>query len=304
MTIKRRHFLQGSLAVTSYGLTAGVNAATDSSALLTKTIPSTGEQIPVIGLGTNKFGVGKSEAERAPIREVIKTFTDNGGTLIDTASSYRGSEAVIGELVAELGVGDQLFMATKCDKSGGDATRGQLQGSTELLGVGVIDLMEIHNLRDWQANLPVLREWKQDGKIRYLGITTSRNSQHSELADIMRNEELDFIQLNYSILDRNVEQELLPLAAEKSIAVLGNVPYSRGRLFSAVSGQDIPEWAAEFCNSWGQFFLKYNVSHPAMTACIPGTTKPHHALDNIGAAMGRLPEPAERKMQEEFIASL
>lgn len=306
MGINRRSFVKNSAASLAGALASGTAStvfSADASSLITKTIPSTGEQLPIVGLGTNSFRSAPSDEEKIPLLEVIKIFSEHGG-LIDTAPSYGRSESVLGDLISELGVENKMIFSTKCDKSGGDATRAQIAQSLDFLKTRPIDIMEIHNLRSWQANLPVLREAKQEGSMRYLGITTSRPNQYEELLSIMRSEPMDFIQVNYSILDRGAEAEILPLAAEKGLAVLANVPYGRGNAFSAVKGLEVPEWAKEFCASWGQFFLKYNASHPALTASIPGTTTPRYAFDNVGAAMGRLPTAVERKMQEDFMAGL
>lgn len=305
MKMQRRDFLKASVAAGACGLISQAGATTLGGDLVTKPIPKTGEQIPVIGIGTNRYSVGTSESERAPLRQVLTAFADAGGTLIDTAPMYRKSQAVLGELLAETGLTDKFFMATKCDTSGGDRTRAQMEESRTLLGYETIDLMQVHSLRNWGKQLPVVREWKEAGKVRYLGITTSRGSQHDDLVGIMKKEPLDFVQINYSMIDREAEDELLPLALEQGVAVLVNLPFARGDLFSKTKGVDLPEWAAEFdCHSWGQFFLKYVVSHPAVTCAIPGTTKLHHAQDNIGAAMGVLPGADQRKQQQEFFASL
>jgi len=311
MNINRRSLIQKSLMGFIGGVTATAGSAVSSSvvssalskSLITKMIPSSGEQLPVVGLGTNGFRSITVIDERQAMEQVVRIFSEHGG-LIDTAPSYGQSESILGDLISELDISEKMFYATKCDESGGEKTHAQIAQSLQYLDTSPMDLMQIHNLKHWQANLPVLREAKEQGLIRYIGITTWRHGQFSEMAKIMQEEPLDFIQLNYSILDREAEKILLPLAVEKGIAVLANVPYGRGRIFSAVRGQNLPEWATEFCSSWGQFFLKFNASHPAITASIPGTTTPRYALDNVGGAMGRLPTQEERQKQLDFFSSL
>ncbi len=280
--------------------------AQDTSTLRKRPIPSTGELIPVVGLGTARtFNVGTAEEERAPLREVLKTFVDMGGTLLDTAEAYDNSEAVSGDLAKDLGITDKLFMATKVGAEEKDAGIAEMENSLRVLHRSTIDLMQIHNLRGWQTQLATLREWKASGKVRYIGITTSNSRQYDDFAAVMEKEELDFIQVNYSLAQRQAEERILPLAADRGMAVLINLPYGRGRLFQAVEGQELPEWAAEFdAASWGQFFLKYIIGHPAVTCPIPATTKAHHARDNMGAAYGRLPDDAMRKKMVEFFTAL
>lgn len=305
MNMNRRSFLGysvGSVGLSALGMSPVI---AQSGNLITKPIPKTGEQMPLMGLGTNRYGAGTSAKARAPLLATVRKFTELGGKLIDTAPSYRGSEGVLGSLIAEAGLRDDLLMATKNNQRGGESTANQMSESQTLLGFDVLDFMQVHNLRNWQAQLPVMREWQQDGKLRYIGITTSRPNQYDEFLNIMRSEELDTIQVNYSLADREAEKEILPLAQEKGLAVIVNVPFAQGRLFSAVKGADLPEWAAEFgATSWAQFFLKYIVSHPAVNVAIPGTTKEKYAIDNMGASMGELPDAAMRKKQEEFIANL
>jgi aryl-alcohol dehydrogenase-like predicted oxidoreductase len=275
------------------------------SSLITKSIPSTGEKIPVIGIGTNRYGVGDDPAAMAPLKETLAKFAEYGGKLIDTAASYGSSESVIGNLVEQLNFKDQFFIATKCDSSGGQATRTQIASSAAKLKSGPLDLVYVHNIRNWQENLAVLREAKAAKQIRYLGITTSRSSQYDDFAKVLESEPLDFVQVNYSLDDREAEKRILKLAADKGVAVVANLTFGRGRLFSAVKGHDIPEWAAEFdATSWARLFLKYVVSHPAITCAIPGTTKIHHLEDNIGAAMGRLPNAEQRQQIEAFYNTL
>jgi aryl-alcohol dehydrogenase-like predicted oxidoreductase len=306
MILSRREMLKLS-AGAGAGLAFGrLPAFAQDAAIRTRPIPSSGEMIPVVGLGTARtFNVGTSEEELAPLREVMKAFVEMGGTVLDTAYAYRNSERVCGDLAKDLGVTDKLFMATKVTAEGREQGIEQMETSMRLLNRSVIELMQVHNLRDWQTQLATVREWKAEGRFRYVGITTSRNSQFDDFAAVMEKEDLDFVQLNYSLGSRLAEERLLPLAADRGMAVLVNLPYGRGRLFQAVEGQQLPRWAAEFdAESWGQFFLKFILGHPAVTCPIPATTKAKHVRDNMGAAYGRLPDEAMRKRMVEWFESL
>jgi len=307
MLIDRRKFLKTGLAIGAIGTSSFAPAQNTSPlAIVKNTIPSTGEELPAIGIGTNKFGTGETPEIRSSLAEVLEIFTSHGGTLLDSSSHYRGSEVVLGGLLADLKLLDQVFMATKAGRFDDGSLDSKMTNSLERLGRDQLELYMIHNAadQDWQAMLPRLREWQQEGKIKYIGVTTSELVEHEEIATIMNSEKIDFVQLNYNLGDRSVESTLLPLAKEKGIGVIGNVPFGQGALFSKVSGLELPSFAQEFCQSWGNFFLKYIVSHPDVIATIPGTTKPHHALDNIQAGLGRLPTAPERKLQEEFIERL
>ncbi len=307
MDLTRRDMLKLS-AGAGAALALGVRlpAFAQSSEIMKRPIPSSGELIPVVGIGTARtFNVETTEEELAPLREVMKTFVDMGGTLLDTASGYRNSEAVSGVLANDLGFTDKLFMATKVRAESKEQGIEQMENSMNLLNRSVIDLMQVHNLRGWQTQLATLREWKAEGRFRYIGITTSSTRQYDDFAAVMEREDLDFIQVNYSLAQRQAAERILPLAADRGMAVLVNVPYGRGRLFQAVEGHELPEWAAELdANSWGQFFLKFIISHPAVTCPIPATTKAHHAADNMGAAYGRLPDDAMRRRMIEFFDAL
>lgn len=292
----------GALTVASLGPGAAIAGPEH---MLKKAIPASDERLPVIGLGTNRYGVDTSESSRAPLRSALQRFHQLGGTLVDTAPSYRTSETVLGDLIDGLGIRDDLFIATKTDESSADETRAQMERSFEKLKTEVVDLMQVHNLRGWKTALPVMREWQQEGRIRYVGITTSRSSQYEEFEKVMKNEALDFIQINYSLEQRDAAERILPLAQDKGIAVIINRAFGGGRIFDAVGDQPLPDWAEDFgSNSWAQFLLNYAVGHPAATATIPGMTKLRHVDDNLGAAHGRLPTAAERKRQEAFFDSL
>jgi diketogulonate reductase-like aldo/keto reductase len=275
-------------------------------AIRTRQIPSSGEAIPVIGLGTSgTFEVGADAAARAGPRAVLEQFVAAGGRVVDTSPMYGSAERVVGDLAAELGVANRIFYATKVWTEGREDGIEQMQRSMERLRAPQIDLMQVHNLVDTAAHLRTLREWKDQGKIRYIGITHYHEGAYDDLSQWLRNERLDFVQLNYSIAEREAEDELLPLAAERGVAVLVNRPFARGGLFRAVRGKPLPEWAAEFdCHSWAQFFLKYLLGNPAVTCPIPATSKPKHLADNMGAAFGALPDAAQRQRMVAHLESM
>jgi aryl-alcohol dehydrogenase-like predicted oxidoreductase len=255
-----------------------------------KRMPSSGEQIPPIGIGTNRYGVGESAQERAPLRATLARFVELGGKVMDTASIYGTAEVVIGDLAAELGLRDRLFLATKTDIRGQVRGATGLQNAVERLRTDVLDAMLVHNLVNAETELPVMREWQQDGRIRYIGASISTHDQFDQMERFMRDNDVQIVQFNYSLGDRLAAQRLLPLAADRGIAVMINV---------------LPDWAAELdCASWSQFFLKYIISHPAVTVAIPGTRRVEHVEDNFGAALGRLPDAALRRRQEQFFDGL
>lgn len=304
MQISRREFTKAGLGAGALIAAGGNLGAQD--ALLKRAIPSSGEAIPIVGVGTNRYGVGDDQAARVPLRESLGRFHELGGTLIDTAPMYRSSETVLGELIDELGIGADLFMATKVDVEGRNENEERMERSFRLLKYSTIDLMQCHNLIGWQDALPIMNAWKEEGRIRYVGITTSRENQYEEFEKIMREHDLDFVQVNYSLADQRASADrLLPLAADRGMAVLLNRPFGGGGVFSKLSGLELPPWAAEFdCESWGQFLLKYALSHPAVTAAIPGMTKARHVDDNMAAATGRMPTAAHRRQQEAFFDAL
>jgi aryl-alcohol dehydrogenase-like predicted oxidoreductase len=274
--------------------------------MMTRPIPKSGEPLPVIGLGTSSsFIVDRSDqAAMAQRGEVIQTLLDHGGSLIDTAPSYRGSEGVVGDLVKNMGVGEQAFLATKVRNDDEQGGLNELNESFDLLHTDSIDLIQVHNLVDTDRKLGTMREWRQDGRYRYIGITHWRPGAQDALIPVMEAEDLDFVQFQYNIEERSAETGLLPLAAERGIATLINVPFGRGRLFEQTEGKEVPEWAQEFAASWGQFYLKFILSHPAVTCIIPATSKPHHMADNAGAGMGRLPDAKERQRMIEYVESI
>ncbi len=302
MGISRRNFVAAGVAAGLLGRTH-VSTAAD---LRMGTIPSSGETIPVIGVGTNRYGVGDDADARATLRDALARFRDLGGTVIDTAPMYRSSETVLGDLIDDLGFADELFMATKVDQQGEADIAARFDRSFRLLKYQQIDLMQCHNLIDWRNAIPMMRDLKDAGRVRYIGITTSRENQYGDFEAIMKDESLDFVQVNYSLADqRRSADRLLPLAADRGMAVLVNRPFGGGGVFGKLSGRELPDFATEFdCESWGQFLLKYALSHPAVTAAIPGMTKVRHVEDNMGAALGRLPTADLRKRQEQFFDSL
>lgn len=303
-SLTRRRFIQGlGLAAAAPLVPAGARAA-ETAALIKKKIPSTGEAVPVIGLGTSRtFDVGKGPA-RAALAPVVQAFFDRGGTLIDSSPMYGAAEEVVGELLAATRHGP-VFAATKVWTDGKQAGVEQMERSRALWGVPRLDLVQIHNLRDWQVHLATLKEWKAQGKIRYLGITTSHGRMHEELEQALRKERFDFVQLSYNLEDREAEDRLLPLAAEREVAVLVNRPFQLGGLFERVRGKKLPPFAKELgVASWAQYFLKFAVSHHAVTCAIPATSKVHHMEDNMAAGLGRLPDATERQRMIRFVAEL
>ncbi len=306
MPITRRRFTQAGLGAGALLATGGTALRAAHHELIRRAIPSSGETIPIVGVGTNRYGVGDDKAARAALRESLATFHELGGTVVDTAPMYRSSEAVLGDLIAELGIRDELFMATKVDREGRDDQEDRVERSFRLLKYRTIDLMQCHNIIDWRTAIPLMRELQEEGRIRYVGITTSRERQYDEFVEIMKQHDLDFVQLNYSLAGQRLSAErLLPLAADRGMAVLVNRPFGGGNVFGRLRNVELPAWAAEFgAESWAQFLLKYALSHPAVTAAIPGMTKPRHVADNMMAATGRLPSPAERRRQEQFFDAL
>jgi len=265
--------------------------------MLTRPIPSTGEPMPVVGLGTwPVFDVGQDESSRAPLREVVKTLI-GGGTMIDTSPMYRRSEGVVGDLVAGLGLRDRVFLATKVWISGRRQGIDQMARSATLLKSSAIDLMQVHNLVDWRIQLATMREMKDRGALRYIGITHYTTGALDDLARILESEDgIDFVQFGYSLDTRAAETRLLPTCRDRGVATIVNQPFEQGRLFRKIRGRALPEWATEFdCTSWAQLFLKYLLGDPAITVVIPATDKPDHMADNLKAGDGRLPDAAQRE---------
>ena len=277
-----------------------------TSQVLRRPIHTSGEQLPVIGLGTyQSFAAGSSQQQRDPLREVLREFVRYGGSVIDSSPMYGSSEDVVGDLSEELALRSQLFMATKVWTSGESRGINQMNDSFRKMRVSVMDLMQVHNLVDWRTHAKTLEDWKERGKVRYTGVTHYHSGAYTNLESIMRMRRFDFAQFNYSIVEREAEQRLLPAALDTGTAVIINRPFAAGGLFRRVRGEALPPWAAEFdCNSWAQFFLKYVVSHPAVTCAIPATGKPKHLVDNMGAGYGKLPDESTRKRMRAVIDSL
>jgi diketogulonate reductase-like aldo/keto reductase len=296
------------MAGTAAGLLLPIDtqSATGSSAMLTRTIPSSGEKLPVIGLGTwRAFDVDLTSDIRRQLEAVLSLFVKLSGRVIDSSPMYGRAEEVIGELTAALGIRDKLFLATKVWTHGKESGITSMERSMALLRTKRIDLMQVHNLLDVQTHLATLRKWKTEGRIRYLGITHYEAGVFAEIEKIMNSEELDFVQINYSLMEPEAEQRILPLAQQRGVAVIVNRPFGAGDLFDKVRSKPLPEWATEFdCRSWAQFFLKWIVAHPAVTCAIPATNKPRHLEDNIQGGIGRLPDPNTRRRMVELVSSL
>jgi diketogulonate reductase-like aldo/keto reductase len=265
--------------------------------MLTRPIPKSNEQLPVVGVGTwQAFDIGSERTALDQRKEVLRVLFEAGGRVIDSSPMYGRAESVVGTLLTEMKARDKSFLATKVWTSSERAGAAQMTASFAKMQADTIDLMQIHNLLDWRTHLKTMRSWKEKGRFRYIGITHYTTSALDDLAAVIRSEPIDFVQLAYSIDVREAERSLLPLAAERGVAVLVNRPFSTGGLFGKVRGKAPPEWAAELdCVSWGQFFLKFILGHPAVTCVIPGTAKPEHMRDNVGAGLGRLPDAAQRQ---------
>ncbi len=273
--------------------------------LMTKTIPSTGERVAAVGVGTNNYSPTTAD-ERSARREVLAALTQAGASIIDTAPAYRESEATIGEMLAEIRNRKQAFIATKVTAPNGDLAKGiaMIEESKRRLRTDVLDLVQIHSLNGVDVLFPHLFELRKKGQIRYVGITTSQGEQHGQMLELIKSQPLDFIQVDYSLGNRAAANDILPAALEKRLGVLINLPFGGrrdGSLFSRVSGADLPDWAGELgCRSWGQVFLKYVVSHPAVTAAIPGMTKLAHLEENLDSLRGRMPDAAQRTRMEKY----
>jgi aryl-alcohol dehydrogenase-like predicted oxidoreductase len=303
MTISRRDAIKASataaVALGTSAVAPGLLAQTGE--VLKKTIPSSGEMITPIGMGTNQY----SNTPREQLSATMARFVEIGGQVIDTAAVYGQSETLIGELQAELGIRDDLFIVTKTPIFGQTPPAQALQAAFDKLRTDRIDGFLVHNFNNQAATLPVMREWQAQGKIRYIGASTSTNNQHAQMISLLETEKVELIQVNYSLGDRVAAERVLPLAADKGVAVMINVPFGSSSLFDRVEGRELPGIAADIgAASWGQFFLKYIISHPAVTVAIPGTRRVEYVNDNVGAAMGRLPDAAERRAMEQWFDSL
>lgn len=305
MKMPRRQWLQAALAGAVAASGTRAQPAAPAAGPLRKPIPSSGEPLPVIGIGTAVKYHNPSLNDFTVLRNTMQRFLEAGGSVVDTAPAYGTAEAAVGALMQSLEARGSIFVATKVGASGRDEGRAQIERSFRQLRTDRIDLIAVHNLRDVETQLATLREYRDGGRVRYVGITTSSERQYADFERAMKEQPLDFIQVDYAIDNRLAAERILPLARERAMATMINLPFGRGRLFRAVHGKPLPDWAAEIdCGSWAQFFLKYIVSHEAVTCVIPGTSKPEHAVDNAGAARGRMPDAAMRRRMEAFIDAL
>ena len=303
---KRREFLGMAAGLGAALALPGRPALAAEAPLMTRPVPRTGERLPVVGLGTAiVFDIGDDAARRAERRKVLETMLAGGATLVDTAPSYGTAESVVGDLLAQMGAREKAFLATKVRAAGRDAAIAEMQQSLVRLRTKNLDLMQWHNvgtdLAEVAAQIALLREWKEQGIVRYIGVTHFQERANDRLVEILGREKLDFVQVNYSLAERSVEERVLPAAAAAGTAVLCNLPFGRGKLFAAVRGRQVPEWAAEFgATTWGTFFLKYLLAHPAVNCVIPGSDRPEYMADNLNAGRGRLPDAAQRRKIVEF----
>ena len=313
--LTRRDYLRNSAMIaTACALPAHLLRAFEHGNLITRAIPKTGEELPVVGLGSSATFRRVAESEDvSALRDVIETLIDNGGTVLDTAPSYGAAEEVSGRIARDGGMSDKIFWATKVNVvrrgSGGSAdaaaARAQVERSFDRIGKDPIDLIQVHNLADLPTQMGVIQELKEDGRIRYIGTTSTRRSRYPDLEKAMRDYPIDFIGVDYAVNNRLSAERILPLAQELGIAVLAYVPFGRSRLFDHVRGKDVPAWASDFgANSWGNFFIKYVAAHPAVTCVTPATSNARHMLDNIAAAYGELPDDATRRKMEELVDAL
>lgn len=312
--ISRRDYLKFSaLAGAACALPAPLLHAAHHEGLITRAVPKTGEKLPIVGLGSSaSFRQIASGHDVGPLRSVIKALLDKGGTVFDTAPSYGASERVAGEIVQKMRATENIFWATKVNvvprggsSADADAARAQIERSFEYIGKDPIDLIQVHNLRDVPTQMGLLKELKEEGRVRYIGTTYTGQSRFPELAAVMRDEPIDFIGVNYAVDDRNAAEQIFPVARDRGIAVLVYVPFGRTRLWQRVAGREVPEWATEIgIESWAQFFIKFAAAHPAVTVVTPATSKPNHMLDNLGAGIGELPDRALQKRMARYIDDL
>ena len=320
--VTRREWLRltagAGAALAVKGITpAWAGTTTQPATLITRAIPKTGEELPVIGLGgANTFSAAAGREEFATIGEVLQALVDNGGKLFDTAAGYGASEEVAGQVAQERGISSRIWWATKVNAAGGGpgggggtadpaAVRNQIERSFQRLRVPVIDLIQVHNMGDPATQLPILQEYKEQGRIRYIGITTTSENQYPALEQVMRQYPIDFIGIDYAVDNRVAEERIFPLAQERGIATLIYLPFGRSRMWARIGDRPLPEWAAEFdATTWAQFMLKFVIAHPAVTVATPGTSNPSHMIDNLGGGMGRLPTPEHIRRMIEYVDAL
>ncbi len=308
--INRRQIIQASasmLAVHSLGLSAGPAASTSNPLpVIRRPIPSSGELVPVMGMGTSRtFDTAGDAQSLVKLSEVMRAFFEGQGTTIDSSPMYGSAEARVGDVLRNMEQAPKPFAATKVWTTGREPGIAQMKESARRMNVEVLDLIAVHNLKDWKTQLATLKQWKEEGKVRYIGITTSHGRYHDDLLQIIRSEPLDFVQFSYNIEDRVAEKELLPVAADRGIATMINRPYQRGSLFTKSRGRELPVLAADLnCSSWGQFYLKFIIGHPAVSCIIPATAKVSHMLDNMQANFGAVPDAAQREEMLRIFAAL
>ena len=302
MKLTRRQVIQAGANLAGASLISPILA---QSPLNTTIIPSSGQQVPSVGIGCRNYRGSLNSDEMPVFTDTLSTFHRLGGKVVDTSPNYGNSEEIIGTIMRELDIRNELWVATKVDREDEATGIARMERSFKLLAGDSFELMQVHNLRGVDIQLKTMTEWKEQGRFRYIGVTTSSDRQYEAMAEVMNRHTLDFIQIDYSLGNRNADDRLLPMALDKGIAVLVNLPFGRGRLFNAVGDTPLPDWATDIdAGSWAQIFLKYVISHPTGAIPIPGTTKPHHADDNIAAARGRLPDASLRREMELFIDPL
>jgi len=301
----RRGVLKLAGAAVGRAVLAPAQALAIEQAVLMRKVPKSGESLPAVGIGSSRTFDVTSDTDRAQVREVMRVFSDLGGRVVDTSPMYGSAESAIGEAAAQLGIGSRLFLATKVWTSGREAGIEQAQESMRRMRTKRLDLIQVHNLLDVETHLTWLGEWKKAGQVRYLGVTHYRADAQGALEKYVAAKRVDFVQLNYSIAEREAEQSLLPAAISSGTAVIVNRPFAASGLFDRIRERPLPEWSAEFdAATWAQFFLKYILAHPAVTCVIPATRNPKHAADNMAAGRGRLPDEKMRRRMVEFVASL
>lgn len=314
--LNRRDFFRAASCVAGASLLAERLTLLAAGPMITRAVPKTGEMLPMVGLGSSATfaSMARSDDARA-LREVLKALVDHGGRVFDTAPGYGASEQVAGDIANELAIRDKIFWATKVNAAGREGlsgakadparARAQIEESFRKFRLAKIDLLQVHDVVDVATHLPIVKELKAAGRVRYIGITSTRENQYAELIGYMKNEPLDFVGVDYAVDNREVEKEIFPLAQEKGIGILNYVPFGRTRLFARVKGRTLPEWASEFdAATWAQFFLKFAISHPAVTVVTPATSNPKNMLDNIGGGIGRLPTADHRKRMIALIDAL
>lgn len=300
--IDRRTVVKLMAAATAAALAPPGITAAEEQKMATRKVPSSGEEIPVIGMGSSDtFDVGDDPTSREGLRGVLRSLVEGGGRVIDTSPMYGRAETVLGDLIDELGLGPKLWFATKVWTRGREAGARQIDESFARLRTKKLDLLQIHNLLDWREHVPTLRALQAAGRVRYSGLTHYRADAHADLERVLGEEKFDWLQVNYSLVEREAEQRLLPFCRDRGVAVMVNRPFADGAMFAKVRGRPLPDWAEEIgCRSWGQFFLRFVVSHPAVTCVIPATSKPQHMIDNAAAGLGPLPDEQQRRRMAEY----